>query len=212
MLVTLISAIALVLPSAFALPGRCTLQGSNNASAPSSKTLFPVSSNDSWSVSSQVQHALPFDDATLRPTKEAHDFSHPYVNAPDGVYSIKAFYPKGSYNPSGTPRGGLSFYAPGPVSVDLTTAKEATLSYSVLFEDGFDFVMGGKLPGLCTYRESLVFHASRSLIVLSQMVGIAIKKRSRAQGAVATMAASPSVSCGVRTVLASSTPTFPQMP
>jgi hypothetical protein len=32
----------------------------------------------------------------------------------------------------------------------LTTAKEATLGYSVLFQDGFEFNLGGKLPGLCT--------------------------------------------------------------
>ena len=32
---------------------------------------------------------------------------------------------------------------------DLTDAKEATLTYSVLFEDDFDFNMGGKLPGIC---------------------------------------------------------------
>ncbi|EJF56285.1 hypothetical protein DICSQDRAFT_175023 [Dichomitus squalens LYAD-421 SS1] len=150
MLPTFAFTLALVLSSVSAVPHSCPVQSSNNASASASsdKTLFPILSNDSWSVSSQIRNALPFNDATLRPTKEAHDYSHPYVSAPDGVYSIKAFYPKGSYNPSGTPRGGLSFYAPGPQSVDLTTAREATLTYSVLFEEGFDFVKGGKLPGL----------------------------------------------------------------
>ena len=63
--------------------------------------------------------------------------------------SVRAHYPAGSYNPSGSPRGGFSFYAPGPASVDLSTAKEATFSYSVLFPEGFAFVKGGKLPGLC---------------------------------------------------------------
>jgi len=64
-----------------------------------------------------------------------------------GKKAIKAHYPKGSFNPSHEPRGGLSFYAPGPSSVDLTTAKEATFGYSVYFPAGFQFNMGGKLPG-----------------------------------------------------------------
>jgi len=57
-------------------------------------------------------------------------------------------YPEGSYIPSASPQGGLSFYAPGPDSLDMTTAKTLTLGYSVFFEEGFDFNMGGKLPGL----------------------------------------------------------------
>jgi hypothetical protein len=62
---------------------------------------------------------------------------------------MKAHYPKGSFTFSHHPPGGFSFYAPGPVEVDLTTAKEATLGYSVYFPQGFDWKWGGKLPGLC---------------------------------------------------------------
>ena len=75
--------------------------------------------------------------------------SHNYVDAPDGVLSMQAHYPKGSYNFDNSPQGGFSFYAPGPSSVDLTTAKEATFGYNIYFPSGFDFVKGGKLPGLC---------------------------------------------------------------
>ena len=78
---------------------------------------------------------------------------------------MQAHYPQGSYNPSGSPRGGFSFYAPGPENVDLSTAKEATFSYSVYFGDGFQFVKGGKLPGFCAcfrfhgiYLRTLIFH------------------------------------------------------
>jgi len=39
-------------------------------------------------------------------------------------------------------------YAPGPSSVDLTTAKEATFGYSVYFPVGFAFQKGGKMPGI----------------------------------------------------------------
>ena len=59
-----------------------------------------------------------------------------------------ATFPKGSCSLSNT-NGGFSFYSPGPENVNLTTAKEVTFGYSVMFEEGFQFNMGGKLPGLC---------------------------------------------------------------
>jgi hypothetical protein len=59
-----------------------------------------------------------------------------------------AIFPKGSHARSNATNGGFSFYAPGPQNVDLTTAKEVTFGYSVMFERGFQFNMGGKLPGL----------------------------------------------------------------
>lgn len=61
---------------------------------------------------------------------------------------MQAHYPKGSYTFGHQPQGGISFYAPGPSDVDLTTAKEATFGYSVMFDEGFDWNKGGKLPGL----------------------------------------------------------------
>ncbi|KAM5542810.1 hypothetical protein V8D89_003771 [Ganoderma adspersum] len=116
--------------------------------ARATSVLFPVSDTASWSVSKQVSKALPFTDATLGVTKDLKGFTHKIVKAPDGVTSIQSHYPKGSFNPSHEPKGGIGFYAAGPKNVDLTTAKEVTLSYTVLFPDGFDFVKGGKLPGL----------------------------------------------------------------
>ena len=62
---------------------------------------------------------------------------------------MKANYPKGSYTPSHSPLGGFSFYALGPDNFSLDDAKEATLSYSVYFDEDFDFNKGGKLPGIC---------------------------------------------------------------
>jgi len=63
---------------------------------------------------------------------------------------MQIVYPKGTAALSGadTPAGGVSFYAPGPSDVDILNAKEVTFGYSVLFEEGFDFNMGGKLPGV----------------------------------------------------------------
>ncbi|KAI0648436.1 hypothetical protein C8Q79DRAFT_905886 [Trametes meyenii] len=111
------------------------------------KKLFPIAHSKFWTTSTSSPDALPLDDATLGVTKLLKALSHDYVKAPDGKYSMKAFYPQGSYTPAKAP-GGLSFYATGPSSVDLENAKEATLAYSVYFEDDFAFNKGGKLPGL----------------------------------------------------------------
>ena len=78
------------------------------------------------------------------------------MTAPDGKKSMQAHYPEGSYTFGHQPEGGLSFYAKGPSNFDLANAKEVTFSYSVLFEDGFGFNKGGKLPGVCECLVSLL--------------------------------------------------------
>jgi hypothetical protein len=85
------------------------------------------------------------------------------LEAPDGVVSLEGFYPNGSYTFTHTPRGGFSFYAPGPEEVDLTTAREATFAYTVLFPEGYEWVKGGKLPGFCTYTLPLITLSHREL-------------------------------------------------
>lgn len=64
----------------------------------------------------------------------------------------------GSVTPGTSPAGGFSFYSPGatlngnsPI-VDLSKATEMTFGYSIFFEAGYDFNLGGKLPGFCTSR------------------------------------------------------------
>jgi hypothetical protein len=59
-------------------------------------------------------------------------------------YSMEVLYPAGSYNPSGSILGGFSFYSqPGPFP-----ATTITFKYSVMFPIGFNWVKGGKLPGV----------------------------------------------------------------
>ncbi|KAI0657172.1 hypothetical protein C8Q70DRAFT_919925 [Cubamyces menziesii] len=111
------------------------------------KELFPVSHSAFWTTSDALSDALPLSDATFGVTNLLKALPLDYVTAPDGKYSLKAFYPEGSYTFTHAVKGGFSFYATGPDSVDLSKAKEATLSYSVYFEDGFDFQKGGKIPG-----------------------------------------------------------------
>ncbi len=62
---------------------------------------------------------------------------------------LRVDYPKGSASPSvsrkaGVALGGAQFYA----DLDLPPQDELRLSYDVRFSDNFDFVKGGKLPGL----------------------------------------------------------------
>ncbi|KAG5461657.1 MAG: hypothetical protein BJ554DRAFT_6112 [Olpidium bornovanus] len=66
---------------------------------------------------------------------------------------LKVKYPKGTttptskFNPPGR-RGGVGFYGrPIPPEI-LSKAKQVSLEYSVYFPEDFDFVRGGKLPGL----------------------------------------------------------------
>lgn len=56
---------------------------------------------------------------------------------------IRVVYPKGSYS-SGGPSGGANFYA----HLNIPKSRYLFLRYEIRFEDGFDFVVGGKLPGL----------------------------------------------------------------
>ncbi|THU92391.1 hypothetical protein K435DRAFT_780267 [Dendrothele bispora CBS 962.96] len=110
--------------------------------------LFPVPDfSKSWTTCSDSSDALPLDDETLVVSTDKKDLPHNYGTF-EGKNTMKAVFPKGSYIPSKDPPGGLSFYASGPEEVDLTTAKEATFGYSVFFPDDFEYVKGGKLPGL----------------------------------------------------------------
>lgn len=63
----------------------------------------------------------------------------------------EAVYPKGSINPSGAIFGGFGFYLSGPpdFAKRLESANEVVMSYRVMFEDGWEWVKGGKIPGIC---------------------------------------------------------------
>ncbi|KAI0695112.1 hypothetical protein C8T65DRAFT_744143 [Cerioporus squamosus] len=118
---------------------------------PSVQELFPKGNLPlkSWSMSTQVPgHFSMSPEAFNIPSGLGPADPLTIVNGPDGAPSpaIEATYGAGKYGDgSGS---GFSFYALGPEQVNLTTAKEVTFSYSVYFEKGFDFVLGGTLPGL----------------------------------------------------------------
>lgn len=70
----------------------------------------------------------------------------------DGAPALVATYPAGSY--AGATIGGFIFDATGPSDVTVDTAEQVSFSYEVNFPTGFDFVKGGKLPGMCEFRLS----------------------------------------------------------
>jgi hypothetical protein len=56
---------------------------------------------------------------------------------------MRVEYPKNSINPLSGRVGGVGWYAH-----DTTPYQELYFQYDVMFEDGFSWVKGGKLPGL----------------------------------------------------------------
>ncbi|TFK22696.1 alginate lyase [Coprinopsis marcescibilis] len=116
---------------------------------PTQSSLFPLSRGiSSWTTFPGISGSLPLNNATLRPVNVASGFPIIFTNAPDGKLALKMHYPKGSYKPSAEIPGGISFYSHGPSSFDFTRAKETTFGYSIYFPSGFEWVKGGKLPGL----------------------------------------------------------------
>jgi len=65
----------------------------------------------------------------------------------------EAFYPISSCNPSSSLPGGFGFYLAGPpdFAKRLETAKEAVFSYRMMLDDDWEWVKGGKLPGICAF-------------------------------------------------------------
>lgn len=92
-------------------------------------------------------------DSALNVEKLTSGTTHNVVKQ-EGKTAWEAVYPKGSWNPSHTPRGGFGFYVGGSdefAKAIKKGANEVIFSYSVFFEDGFEFNKGGKLPGGCKY-------------------------------------------------------------
>lgn len=118
---TTLGAVAILTTSVLASPAL-------EARAGTLKDIFPLGNNfTSWSMSSMVDGHLALQTSTFRPHNAISALNPKYEKAPDNRNSMLAHFPKGSVAYK-DPLGGLSFYAPGPGNVDLTTAKEGTRS------------------------------------------------------------------------------------
>ncbi|CAE6494410.1 unnamed protein product [Rhizoctonia solani] len=103
---------------------------------------------------------IPLTDKTLGIQKSTPGFSRRTVCI-DALDTYEASYPEGSINPKSETKGGFGCYLE---RAEFEQAKDVLFSYSIKFEDGFDFdvlfsysikfedgfdfVKGGKLPGL----------------------------------------------------------------
>lgn len=77
-----------------------------------------------------------------------------FVSEPDGRFPkfLRVHYPKGSYDPGTAlkglaPMGGMQFISRFG-NMKVPASDSVLLSYAVRFDKEFDFVRGGKLPGL----------------------------------------------------------------
>ncbi|KAF8191612.1 hypothetical protein K438DRAFT_1970591 [Mycena galopus ATCC 62051] len=87
---------------------------------------------------------IPTGDSTASDSDSNSD-SESYMPWDNTSTVLQVRYPKDSANPGATPIGGGQFYA---TPLDLTHARMVTLTYSVFFPFHFEWVKGGKLPGL----------------------------------------------------------------
>jgi hypothetical protein len=96
-------------------------------------------------ISSKLKHAL-----VTPPLPVDQEAAH--TSLPNTAW--EAVYPAGSVNPAGRIPGGFGFYLSGPeeFAKALPGAREVLVSYSCMFERDWEWVKGGKLPGICEFR------------------------------------------------------------
>ena len=91
-------------------------------------------------------------DSALNVIKVQSGLTHNVVQQ-NGKTAWEAVYPEGSYNPSHTPLGGFGFYLGGSdafADAIAAGANQVIFGYSIMFQDDFEWNMGGKIPGGCT--------------------------------------------------------------
>jgi hypothetical protein len=119
------------------------------------KPLFPVEFKQGFTTSTDVKHPsvvnVPLEDKALGTHRIQKSMPQRKVVEKSGHLSWQAFYPQGSINPAGKIKGGFGFYIGGPDSFQkkLQHSTEVMFSYRVLFQRDFQWVKGGKLPGIC---------------------------------------------------------------
>lgn len=126
---------------------------------PQIQYLFPLPLQSGWTTSISSERPshivrISLSDSELGVNHISSGTTHNICTLSDNAVKVwEAVYPKGSYKPSGETRGGFGFYLEGPAEGEwrtkLANASEVVFGYAVRFEKEFDFVKGGKLPGVC---------------------------------------------------------------
>ncbi|KAF7348203.1 Polysaccharide lyase family 14 protein [Mycena sanguinolenta] len=92
-------------------------------------------------ISSRTNHTL-----VVPPPAEGSD-----ADWPEPPLAWEAFYPKGSINPTAPIPGGFGFYLSGPPNFSSrleSGATHAILSYRMMLQSDWEWVKGGKFPGI----------------------------------------------------------------
>lgn len=128
--------------------------------------LFPISTYECGFTTKQSNSNLEriahvaLSDKSLGVHKSSARLLHKLVKPPAPCSSLdndtppcqawEAFFPKGSINPSATIPGGFGFYLSGPSEFAdrLESATEAMFSYKLMLQEDWEWVKGGKLPGM----------------------------------------------------------------
>lgn len=110
----------------------------------SNMSPFKVSSFAAGATNLAILKGSPTD-STSESADPQSAFSSNQLGWNESINSLQILYPKGSTAPRNHPQGGTEFYAQ---PLDLSTAQNASLKYSVYFPPDFEWVKGGKLPGL----------------------------------------------------------------
>ncbi|KAF8748020.1 hypothetical protein RHS01_11111 [Rhizoctonia solani] len=129
-------------------PSRYSSQTTNEYSPIQQSHLFPIPVITGFTTlpgcTAPSVCPTPLDDNPLGIQKSTPGFSRRTLQI-DGLDTYEASYPKGSINPKGDIKGGFGCYLERG---EFEQARDVIFSYAIKFEEGFDFVKGGKLPGL----------------------------------------------------------------
>lgn len=105
-------------------------------------SAFNITNFAGGSQNLQIVNESAVSGSPAAPTEASIDSSDSQSNT---TSVLQLFYPENSINPAQKPQGGAEFYA-NPLNLE--DAWNISLEYSVYFHPDFDFVKGGKLPGL----------------------------------------------------------------
>ncbi|TFK97365.1 hypothetical protein BDV98DRAFT_513952 [Pterulicium gracile] len=115
---------------------------------------------------------ISLSDSALGVTRAQSNLPRPIVTPPSASSSsppppksaYQATYPEGSINPGSDTPGGFGFYLSGEKSFTTRLAqsgtKEVLMSYRLMFQKGWEWQKGGKLPGVFGGEGDLAFGCS----------------------------------------------------
>ncbi|KAF5365566.1 hypothetical protein D9757_010897 [Collybiopsis confluens] len=128
-----------------------SIASSGSAASASTATVTPINrrsfENPNSDSSPNASNTSSNSSSPSSSPSDSYSFPSPSTPPPS---LLQLFYPKDSINPAQKPQGGAEFYAH---PIDLSRAQNVSLTYRVFFPADFEWVLGGKLPGLYGGKE-----------------------------------------------------------